>query len=150
MHELFQAFGINWKLLVIQIVNFGILLAVLYRFLYTPILRLIEERRSAIAKGIEDAERAGKELTAADEKKTKIVTEALLEKERIIKEARVEGASQEKNIIDSANERSARMLAEAKKAAAEEKERLLRESKQEIAALIVLSAKKIIEGREKA
>jgi len=57
MSELFSAFGVNWKLLLIQAVNFGLLLAALTYFLYKPILKIIDERREKVAEGVRTAER---------------------------------------------------------------------------------------------
>ena len=45
MQELFSAFGVNWKLLIAQAVNFGIVLVALRYFLYTPVLEMLEKRR---------------------------------------------------------------------------------------------------------
>ena len=38
MNELFAAFGIDWKLLLAQGVNFGIVLVALWYFLYRPVM----------------------------------------------------------------------------------------------------------------
>ena len=45
MQQLFAAFGINWKLLLIQGINFSVLLAILSYFLYRPLMKVIDERR---------------------------------------------------------------------------------------------------------
>ena len=50
MDEIIRVFGINWKLLAIQAVNFGLLLILLHRFLYKPLLKVIEERQMHIKK----------------------------------------------------------------------------------------------------
>jgi hypothetical protein len=66
MSELFATFGINGKLLVVQLVNFGILLAALTYLLYKPLMTLMEERAQFIGKGVKDAEAAQKKLAAAE------------------------------------------------------------------------------------
>ncbi|HMA79010.1 MAG TPA: hypothetical protein VKP88_07860, partial [Candidatus Paceibacterota bacterium] len=58
MEQLIQAFGIDTRLIVVQIINFGLLLALLSYFLYRPILNLLEEREAKITQGIKDAEAA--------------------------------------------------------------------------------------------
>jgi F0F1-type ATP synthase membrane subunit b/b' len=58
MGDLFAAFGINWKLLVIQAVNFGVLLLALWYFLYTPVLTMIDERKKIASKVISIKEEA--------------------------------------------------------------------------------------------
>ena len=56
MSELFAAFGVYWKLLLVQAVNFGVLLAILSYVLYRPILRMIDARQKRIAEGVATAE----------------------------------------------------------------------------------------------
>jgi len=54
--------GIDWQLLIAEIINFVILLLILKRFLYKPFLRLLEQRRVKIEEGIKKAEEAEKSL----------------------------------------------------------------------------------------
>ncbi|OGJ58224.1 ATP synthase F0 subunit B [Candidatus Peribacteria bacterium RIFCSPHIGHO2_01_FULL_51_9] len=53
--ELLAKLGINWSLLLAQVVNFTILLGVLSFFVYTPLLNLLDSRRERIRKAMEDA-----------------------------------------------------------------------------------------------
>lgn len=64
MGELFSTFGINGKLLLMQSVNFGLLLLVLWKFVYRPVLTMIDERREKIAEGVRIAEAADQRLAA--------------------------------------------------------------------------------------
>ena len=54
--------GIDWKLLLAQVVNFVVVLLVLRRFAYQPMLRLLDERTHKIEKGLADAESATRKL----------------------------------------------------------------------------------------
>jgi len=58
MSDLFAAFGVNWKLLLVQAVNFGLLLSALTYFLYKPVLRMIDERREKVAEGVRTTQAA--------------------------------------------------------------------------------------------
>mgnify|MGYP001588456271 CR=1 FL=1 len=60
--ELISKLGIDWKLLVAQIVNFFILLFVLYKFAYKPVLEMLEKRSKTIEKGIHDAKASEERL----------------------------------------------------------------------------------------
>ena len=53
MNDILQAFGIQWSSLLAQVVNFCILVFVLARFVYKPVLKVVDERRSAIAESME-------------------------------------------------------------------------------------------------
>jgi F0F1-type ATP synthase membrane subunit b/b' len=49
MEAIVEAFGIDAHLIIVQIVNFAILMAALGYFLYTPILNLLRDREEKIA-----------------------------------------------------------------------------------------------------
>ncbi|MFH1444485.1 MAG: hypothetical protein ABIG34_03785 [Candidatus Peregrinibacteria bacterium] len=55
--ELLAKLGINWGLLIAQVVNFLIVMGVLGFFLYRPILNLLDTRAERIRKSMEDAKR---------------------------------------------------------------------------------------------
>ena len=50
MEEIIKAFGIDGRLIVIQIVNFTILMSILGYFLYTPILNLLRNVKRKLPK----------------------------------------------------------------------------------------------------
>ena len=107
MEGIAAAFGVNWKLLLIQIVNFGILLFVLQKFLYKPLLAMIDKRKIQIEKGIENALDAETKLNDAKTEADVLISEAkkkgLLSIESAKDSARVAGegivkrAEEEKN-----------------------------------------------------
>ena len=69
MNELLSAFGIDWRLLIINSINSGLMLFVLWYFLYGPITRMLESRRQKIAEGLRDAEEARERLQEIEKTK---------------------------------------------------------------------------------
>lgn len=147
MDEILTVFGVNWKLLVIQMVNFGVLLLVLWRFLYQPLLRALENRRVKIAQGLEDAEKAEMKLKQIEEEKEGNIRQSLIEGEDIVKKAKHKAQAQEKTKVQEAHEHSSKIIAEAQKTAQDEKEKILAETQKEIAKTAILAAEKILESR---
>ena len=94
MAELFAAFGINWKLLLAQGFNFGLLLLALWWFLYRPVLGMLDERRGVIEKGVKDAAAAGEMLARADGEGKEIVTKASQAAEALAATARATSLGQ--------------------------------------------------------
>ena len=78
MEQLIEAFGIDVRLIIIQVFNFGILMAVLTYFLYKPVLKMLNEREAKIAQGIKDAEEAAKVRGEATEEKKAILEKACI------------------------------------------------------------------------
>ena len=55
--QIARTFGVDWTHLGAQIISFGIVCLVLYKFAYGPILAMLEERRRQIALGLANAEK---------------------------------------------------------------------------------------------
>jgi len=147
--EALSAFGVNGKLLLIQAVNFSILLVILYAFLYKPLFAMLEKRRSAIAKGLEDAEFSATERTRIESEKAEIIAGARAEGGKIVDELRKRAVTDEREILRTAQEKSAALLSEAKIRAEAEREHLIRESEKEVARMAVLAAEKILRSSTK-
>ena len=148
MSELFEAFGVNWKLLLIQAVNFGLLLAALSYFLYRPILRIIDERRGKVAEGVRLAESATRRLTEANEEGDKLVGEAAKKAEALAAASRAGAEQKGAGILKEAQSRAEAVLAEAQIRAEEVKRQTIASSEREIARAAMLAAEKIL--KEKA
>lgn len=90
MSELFSTFGVDWKLLLTQMINFGVLLFVLKRYAYGPVLSMLQKRKEIIAKGLDDSAKAEKSLLLANENAEEIKKNAKTEANSIISEAQNE------------------------------------------------------------
>lgn len=138
MEGILTTFGIDWRLLLIQAVNFGLLLAGLTYFLYTPIRTKLEERRKVVAKGVEDAERAQAELKNIEQSRAQKLALAGREADTVLANARANAVAKEKEIVNRAEHTAGTLLTEAEAQAQDAKARAIAESKEEVAKLIVL------------
>ena len=145
--EIFHAFGVDYRLLLIQAVNFGVLLLALWAFLYKPLMKLLDERRQKIEKGVSDAEVAETKLSEAEETKRAMLVEASKEVDAIADRARKDLAEKEKQATAEADEKASRILASAQKESAELKAQALLGAKDELAKMIVLGAEKAIRAK---
>ena len=148
MSELFAAFGVNWKLLLVQLVNFGLLLSVLTYFLYKPVLRIIDERQRKIAEGVRTAQEAERKLADAKVEGEGIVGGAAREAEQLVVTARSRADEKGNEIVKAAEARADNVLKEASERAEEAKRMALAESSKEIARAAMLAAEKILQTRE--
>lgn len=148
MSDILAVFGIDWHILIVQVVNFVLLLVILRLVLYKPLIAFLEKRRTQIIEGVAQAERAEAILKDAGTKKASIITEATVEAEGIITAARDRAREKEATLMKEAEEKSARLLREAAAIAEEEKRRAFKESEAEMARLIVLGAEKVLRGQK--
>ena len=157
MSALFSAFGIDWHLLVIQLVNFALLLAVLTYFLYRPILKIIDDRRAKIAESVRTAEEASKRLAEAKVEGEEMVGSAAREAETLMTSARSRADERGGEIVKAAEIRADALLQDAAARGEELKRQALIESEREVVRAALLAAEKIMRaphslgdvGREK-
>lgn len=147
MGDLFAAFGLDWKLLIIQVVNFSVLLLILWKFLYTPVLRMIDQRRGTIAEAVKKAEAADRRLAEADEEGKTIVADAGKEAEGLVAAGRSRATQEGVEILKRTQEKADQLLAEAHARAEEAKRQAMAAGEKEIARAAMLAAEKIL--REK-
>jgi len=145
--ELLANLGINWKLLIAQIVNFLILLLVLYKFAYGPVLKMLNDRTKKIEDGIKNAEDAKKKLIELSAREKDVLAKARKEAQGIIKKSEENALKNAKLIEDSAKTQYEKILEEAKAQIEQEKNKAVKEAKSEIAELIVIATEKIIDEK---
>ena len=144
MESLLVVFGIDWKLLIAQSINFLILLAGLSYFLYKPVLRLLKTREEKIAKGVKDAEVAALARAKTEEEKGSILRAAEKDAEGVMRRAEEEAKKEREVIVRAAQARSDALMADARAQAEELKRQALRESEKKIAQTAILAAEKIL------
>lgn len=141
--EALSNLGVDWRLFLAQAVNFLILLFVLKRFAYTPMLRFLDERSTKIEKGLKDAEAANKRLEEAQNEQKSILTEAQKEARTIVEEAVMVAKRRDTEQLEKTKSEIAKMLEMSQKSIALEKEKMLREAKAELGSLVVMATEKI-------
>lgn len=93
---------IRWYQLLFQIVNFGILIFLLNRFLYRPILKIIEQRNKKIEDSLKAAEATLKEKEKISELKKQAIAEAEKEAVKIVESAKHQADLSGKQILSEA------------------------------------------------
>ncbi|MBI5799035.1 MAG: F0F1 ATP synthase subunit B [Candidatus Yonathbacteria bacterium] len=144
MEQIVSVFGINWKLLLIQGVNFGLLLAILYKFLYKPVLHMVDTRRMKIENAIKKAEIMETELGNAESEKARILRDATKKGDEIIDAAKKHAETEEHSIMQTAHRKAVHLLNEAERRTNREHDEMVQKAEREVARMAVLSAEKIL------
>jgi len=113
LSELFSQLGIDPKLLLAQGVNFLILLFVLTKFVYKPLMKMVEERRAKIELGVKGGELAKKIIEDAEGEKAGIIKQADVHAVAIISEAEKTAQKKAQEIAHQAEMKSQQTLREA-------------------------------------
>lgn len=137
MTELVKSLGINWPVMIAQLVNFAILLFVLARFVYKPVMKLLDERRGGIAQSARREQQIADKLAGMAAEREKLLAEARAESQRIIDEAKKGGEMIQEKMLVKVQAEIVRLRAEAEKRLAGEKAKLIADVRREIGAVVV-------------
>ena len=129
-----DAVGINWPGLLTQFISFLILFLLLKKFLYSPIVKMLEDRAEKIKSSLETAERVKEEAEQTTAANETLMIKAREESQAFISEAR----EQAKKIKESELEKSKVQIES-------ERKRALDEIRSEFSGLAISAAEKIVE-----
>lgn len=145
--KLFAALGLDIKILIAQLINFAVLIFVLYKFGYKPMFRFLDERRNKIDAGIRNSEEAVRKLRNAEEEFASMIIEAKAQATDIVARADEQADKRRKDIIAKAKEEVGVIINQGKNTIQLEKEKILKEIKKEVAELVVMSTEKLLEQK---
>lgn len=109
-----EQLGVESKLLIAQIVNFLIIIVVLTKLLYQPILRMLEKRKREIEEGLALTERLRLEEEKLAVKRAAVLDAARSEGQKLIDDARVQAGEAEKEIIADAHVQAEEIIGRAR------------------------------------
>jgi F-type H+-transporting ATPase subunit b len=135
---------IDWWTLALQAVNFLILIWLLSRFLYRPIVDIVAKRREAARKLLADAEAERARIKDAHTEIDQIREGFSAERQKIVAEARIRADEAAKRLIADAKADATKLLAEAKVAAARAEAALARDRAREAEQLALAIAQKLL------
>ncbi|KKP29779.1 MAG: ATP synthase subunit b [Parcubacteria group bacterium GW2011_GWA2_31_28] len=144
VEELITKLGIDWKLLIAQIVNFGLLLFLLYRFVYGPMIKFLDTRSRKIAEGILNAEEMEKIKQEIKERGKEIEQKAQEKANELLKKSKELAEKEHNQVILEAQDKVKKVIAEAKANIVNEKELAIAEVKAELGVLVLMATKKVL------
>jgi F-type H+-transporting ATPase subunit b len=120
-----------------------VVLFVLNRYAYRPLLDLLEERRRRIAESMALAEETKRELAKAQETREKIIADAGKQAQQLIDEARAAAQRQGDQQLQQAIAQAEALIAKAREATDLDRQRMLTELKREVGRLVVETTAKV-------
>ena len=145
---MFESFiGVNFWTALFVLLNTIALFLVMKRYLYGPIMKMIQERQKEIDDLYAEADSARTEAHAMEEEYKQKLSAAVETGERIVKDATVRAHAREEEILRQANVDADAMRDKAAADIAREKKKAINEAKDEISVIAVAIAQKVV-GRE--
>ena len=137
MNETLEMLGIQWQKLLVQGIDFGVALFVLWKFAYQPIFNILDARKAKIADGLDNADKIKAELAKTEAARQHILNQATDLANQMIEQAR-EAANRVREVeTQKAIAAAEQIIAKAREAAAQDHAKMLAELKREVGRLVV-------------
>lgn len=149
MGDLLHQFGVDGRLLLAQLINFGLLVLLLRWAVYRPLVALLNRRRETVAQSLRDAEAAKVARAEAQEIARATEAEARVKAQAIVSQATADAERQSVAIVAKARTQATAVIAEAKAQLREEQRLALEEAEASLAKLVVAASRRVLgEGLE--
>jgi len=144
MDLLIDTFHIDWRLIIAQMVNFAIVIIVLYKFAIKPLGKLMNERSEKIAGGLTDAKKHKELLSETETEYKKVIAEARKESQELIGIAKKDAEKVRVALIEKADEDAKKIVESGKAELLAEKSKMLTDARRELAGLVIASTEKVL------
>ena len=139
-----EALGINLGFFIFQVLNFSIVLVLLYAWAYKPIVNMLKKREETIAKSLEDARVASEARENAEEEAREILAKAQAEAAEKVREATVRAEDAARAVRADADAEAAKARENALAEAQQDRDRILADMRGQVAALAMAAAQKLV------
>ncbi len=136
--------GFDWRMGLFNLVNFFLVLWILKKYLFGPMMETITERQKKMTKGMENFEQSKSELQMAEQKAQEIIDTAKVEKNKIVAEAHDEAKAQNEHMKTKAKAEIDTLIQQAKKNIAVDKAEMKDALRKETVELVVAATEKIL------
>lgn len=145
MAEGLASLGINLSTLIAQIINFFVLLGLLYLVAYKPVMRMLDKRSDKIKESMEQTEYIKEQVAKAEQETAKRIKEASKEAQNIMDRALQVGEEAKHKAFEEAQKEGEKLIARARVEIDQERDQAIGELRKEFADLTVLAAGKVID-----
>ncbi|HTE48690.1 MAG TPA: F0F1 ATP synthase subunit B [Candidatus Paceibacterota bacterium] len=149
MEEFINTFHIDWKLMIAQLFNFGIVFLAFYLLAAKPLRKLMQERGELISRGVSDAKQNSEVLEKTKKEYDDMLTKARREADNIFQNGKKEGEANKAKMIEEGKNEARVIIENGKKSLETERTKMVEEAKKDIASLGVLIAQKIMQESNK-
>ncbi len=139
-----EKLGINWVLLIAQLVNVVLLVWLLKRFLYAPVLNMLNERTKRIQDSLSEADKVRAQMADAQRDNEAELVRARHEAAAIVSQAQERARAQEQEIIAQARQEADRIRADAREQALRERDQMIGDLKNQVATLVTQTATRVL------
>ncbi len=136
--------GLNLTYFIGQLITFAIVLLILWKFVFGPVAKKLQERTDKVEKAMSDADRITKEKAEFEKWRQEQMNVARKEASEIVNKSQTDATKAREEILIKAKEDQQKLVDQAKEQIYQEKEQALTSAKSELANLVTTAAEKIL------
>lgn len=144
MDSLIEIFKIDWKIIVAQMINFGIVFFVLYRYAIKPLGKIMDEREHTIKKGLGDAHKNAQKLAETEQAYAEALAQARREASEIVISAKKDAQLEKEHILAEAKQNADEIIRDGKAELLAEKDKVLKDAHKDLGALVLQVTEKVL------
>lgn len=137
--------GFHWPSLVVYLVNFVMLLGILYAVGYKPILRMLDQRSERIRESVEAVERVRQEAATQQAELEKRLDEGRQEGQAVLAQAREMAERYREEEGEKARQAAEAFVTRARNEIQQERDEAIDQVRRHFAELAILAAERVIE-----
>ena len=142
--EILALFGIDWKLMLAQLVNFAIVVVVLWWFALKPLMKMMKKRGKEIEQGLDDAKEATAKLERAEKQVEEKIKESNFDAAVSLVEAKKQAEAVRQVGLTKTKDEISKMISKAKEQMEQEKQGMVKKAQGEVGKIIVQALDKIL------
>jgi len=144
MEEIISTFHVDWHIILAQLVNFILVVAVLWYFAFKPLAKTMTERTTRIEQSLKNADAVEERLRQADAEYQTVLTNAKKDAEHIIVKAKTLAEQQRVEVIEKTKAEAAKIVESGKQQLAAQREQMVASARVELSELVALATEKVI------
>ena len=130
--------------LVLEMINLVVLFLILRKFLFRPVMNIMEKRKAMIAEGLKNADEQQEAARELKKQYEDALSGAKDESLRMIEQAKLDARTEYDRILKEADAQAGKLLVTARETIDLEREQTLRDMKSQVAGLAMETAKKLV------
>lgn len=111
--DIFTALGIDWKTLILQMLGFLLLVWLMGKYVYPPLIKAVDNRQDKIEESTRAAVEAEQKAVATQAEITELMHKARLDADEVIASAKAEASNMVDEAEKKSRERAERIVADA-------------------------------------
>jgi F-type H+-transporting ATPase subunit b len=140
----FSHLGVDWRLVIMNSLNFALVVAIIYYGALRKILKTMDERKEKIEAGLQYAEQMKKELAESEEKQAAVLREARQQSQEIVAQARNAAKAFQDLQSQETAAKVEQMLTRGREAIELERRKAFDELKGEVTRLVLLTTSRVL------